>query len=300
VSAEPATGGVEGGEAEGGAARSGGEPQIEVLANPDAVAAAAAQRIAAALSDAVGQRGRADWATTGGSTPVGIYRELSGASKRDEVPWGHVHVWWGDDRFVPRDHPLSNVLPFDQVLLRAAAFTGASGDGESGIDVEVGTEPGVLVPGANIHAMPMTAAIAEGKDSAWVAAAYEAELRAAALPESDGIPVFDIVFSGIGADGHILSVFPGSRVFDETGTPWVAGIPAPEHVEPHVARVSLHPAFLAAARLVLVVAFGAGKADVLADVLGGTRDPSRWPSQHARRPNAVWLLDEAAAAKLAH
>jgi 6-phosphogluconolactonase len=276
----------------------GDEPQIEILANPDAVAAAAAERIATALSGAVGQRGRADWATTGGSTPIGIYRELARAPLRDGVPWADVHVWWGDDRFVPRDHPFSNVLPLDQVLLRAAAFAGLSGEGESGIDVEVGIEPGALIPASNVHAMPMTAAIARGEGPAWVAAAYEEELRAARLPEASGVPAFDVILSGIGADGHILSVFPGSQVFDATAVPWVAGIPAPEHIEPHVARVSLNPAFLAAAHLALVVAFGAGKADVLADVLGEARDASRWPSQHARRPNAVWLLDEAATAKL--
>ena len=276
----------------------GDEPRIEILANPDAVAAAAAERIAAALSSAVELRGRADWATTGGSTPIGIYRELARAPVRDEVPWRDVHVWWGDDRFVPRDHPSSNVLPLDQVLLRATAFAGLSGEGESGIDIEVGTEPGALVPGSNVHAMPMTAAIARGVGPAWVAAAYEEELRGARLPEAAGVPAFDVILSGIGADGHILSVFPGSQLFDETGRPWVAGIPAPEHIDPRVARVSLNPAFLVAARLVLVVAFGAGKAAVLADVLGATRDPSRWPSQHARRPNAIWLLDEAAAAKL--
>jgi 6-phosphogluconolactonase len=144
----------------------------------------------------------------------------------------------------------------------------------------------------------MTAAIARGEDPAWVAAGYERELRVAGLPEAGDVPAFDVILAGIGADGHILSVFPGPEVFDDSGEPWVAGIPAPEHIEPHVARVSLNPVFLAAAHLVLVVAFGAGKAEVLADVLGGTRDPSRWPSQHARRPNAVWLLDEAAAAKL--
>ncbi len=277
---------------------SAGEPQIEILADPDAVARAAAERIAAALSEAVERRDRADWATTGGSTPVGIYRELAQAPLRDEIPWRAVHVWWGDDRFVPRDHPLSNVLPLDQVLLRAAARAGLAGDGETAADADAGSQPGAPLPTSSIHAMPMTAAIAEGRDPVWVASAYERELRAAGLPESDGVPVFDVILSGIGADGHILSVFPGSQAFADDGTPWVAGIGAPEHIEPHVARVSLHPRFLAVARLVLVVAFGATKAAVLADILGGPRDPLRWPSQHARTPNAVWLLDDAAAAKL--
>ena len=278
----------------------GDEPEIQVLADPDAVAVVAAERIAAALVDAAQRRDRADWATTGGSTPVGIYRELARSPLRERVPWGDVHVWWGDDRFVPRDHPLSNVLPLDQVLLRAAALAGLAGDGEAAIDVEHGSEPGAPIPASNIHAMPMTAAIGAAKGTDWVAEAYDRELRAASLPESGGIPVFDLVLSGIGGDGHILSVFPGSRVFEADDRPWVAGIPAPTHIEPKVARVSLHPGFLASARLVLVVAFGDGKAEILADVLGETRDPGRWPSQHARRANAVWLLDEASAVKLRH
>jgi 6-phosphogluconolactonase len=271
---------------------------VEILADPEAVAAAAARRIATALAEAVEQRGRADWATTGGSTPIGIYRELAQSPLREEVPWADVHVWWGDDRFVPRDHPLSNVLPLDQVLLRATALAGISGDGDAAIDVEVGNQAAAIIPASNIHAMPMATAIGRGESPGWVATVYEEELRAASLPEEDGVPAFDLILAGIGGDGHILSVFPGSQVFDDSGRPWVAGIPAPEHIEPHVARVSLNPAFLAAARLVVVVSFGAAKADVLADVLGETRDPSHWPSQHARGSNAIWLLDEAAAAKL--
>jgi 6-phosphogluconolactonase len=274
-----------------------GEPEVQVLADPDAVSQAAAARIAAALVAGVRERGRADWATTGGSTPVGIYRALAAEPLRDEVPWAAVHVWWGDDRFVPRDHPLSNVLPFDQVLLRSAALAGLAGDGEAAIDATAGPDRGVAIPPANIHAMAMTAAIADGRDPGWVAARYADELRTAGPAQAGGFPVFDVILSGIGGDGHILSVFPGSEVFAENAT-WVAGVPAPEHIEPHVARVSLNPGVLEVARLTLVVAFGASKAAIVADVLGPTRDASRWPSQLARNDNAVWLLDEAAAATL--
>jgi 6-phosphogluconolactonase len=228
---------------------------------------------------------------------VGIYRALAAAPLRDQVPWQDVHVWWGDDRFVPRDHPLSNVLPLEQVLLRAAALAGLAGDGEAAVDAEVGADPGVAIPPANVHAMAMAEAIAANRDPDWVAARYAAELRAASLPESGGFPRLDVTLSGIGGDGHILSVFPGSTVF-EAGGPWVAGIPAPTHIEPHVARVSLHPGFLEVAGLTIVVAFGSGKAAVVGEVLGPKRDPSRWPSQRARTANAVWLLDEAAAAAL--
>ena len=251
-----------------------GAPAIRVLHDPEATSGAAAEVLALALREAVKERGRADWATTGGSTPVGIYRALRVPPLRDLVPWASVHVWWGDDRFVSRDDPLSNVRPLDRELL--------------------GDVP--LRPG-NVHAMPMADAIAAGGDVSLVAAVYDGELHAAALPVADsGFPILDVALVGIGSDGHVLSVFPGSPLFDSPD--WVSGVPAPTHIEPHVARVSMHPGVLTAARLPMVVAHGAGKAAILASVLGPERDERRWPAQVARRAGAIWFLDRDAAASL--
>jgi len=273
-----------------------GEPRVEVLEDPEATSRAAATAIADALAAAVAERGRADWVTTGGSTPVGIYRELAVAPLRDAVPWHAVNVWWGDDRFVPRDHPLSNVLPLDQVLISAAARAGLSGTGEYAVDVDLGTEPGVTLPVANIHAPRMSEAIASGAGTEWVAEEYADRIRDAGLPTREGFPIFDVVLVGIGPDGHVLSVFPGSPLFDSEA--WVSPVPAPTHVEPHVARVSLNPRILEVARLPMVVAHGPGKAAILASVLGGERDVRLWPAQLARRDGAIWFVDRAAAAAL--
>ena len=125
---------------------SGGEPTIQVLPDEATVARVAAERIAVALMAAVERHGRADFATTGGSTPVAIYRHLATSPLREAVPWDEVHIWFGDDRYVPRDHPLSNVLLVDQALLASAAFSGQSGTGASGIDVERGRDPGIVLP----------------------------------------------------------------------------------------------------------------------------------------------------------
>ena len=135
----------------------------------------------------------------------------------------------------------------------------------------------------NIHAPPTTRAIADAAGPERVAREYEAELRAAGLTISDGgFPIVDVMLLGIGDDGHILSVFPGSALFDVPD--WVSAVPAPTHIEPHVARISLNPAIVAAARSVIVVVHGAGKAEILASVLGPDRDERRWPAQLARRP----------------
>lgn len=274
-----------------------GEPTIRVFDDAAATSRAAAEAIAAALTAAVEGRGRADWATTGGSTPLGIYRELADAPLRDAVPWHAVHVWWGDDRFVPRDHPLSNVMLLDQVLVSMAARAGLSGTGADAVEVDIGMEPGVPLPVANVHAPPMTGAIGRATGLGSVAMEYEAELRAAEIDVAEsGFPIFDVMLVGIGADGHVLSVFPNSPLFD--GSAWVSAVPAPEHIEPHVPRVTLHPRTLDAARLPIVVAHGAGKAAILASVLGPDRDERRWPAQLARRAGAIWFLDREAAASL--
>jgi 6-phosphogluconolactonase len=263
------------------------EPRLVVVADPAAVAAEAARHIATALADAVAARGRAHWATSGGSTPIGIYQRLVAPPHRDTVPWQHVHVWWGDDRFVPRDHPLSNVLSFEEIVLDIAGR-------EEGTVGPHG--PGVRIPVDQIHPFRTTEAIGAGRDAAFAAAELADELRSAGLDTADGWPVFDLMLVGIGPDGHVLSVFPGSAAFDSTA--WALAIPAPTHIEPHVERVTLNPAVLGVARDLLAVATGSDKAPVLGQVFGDERDPRRWPAQLARRAGATWILDEAAAADL--
>jgi 6-phosphogluconolactonase len=130
----------------------------------------------------------------------------------------------------------------------------------------------------------------------WAAAQAAAELRTANLSTADGWPVLDLIVLGIGVDGHILSVFPGSTAFESTD--WALAIPAPTHIGPHVERMTLNPAILGVARQILVVATGSAKAQVLATVFGTNRNPKRWPAQLARTASATWILDIAAAADL--
>lgn len=264
------------------------EPEIVVAADAGAASALAGDRVAAALRRAVEERGRADWATTGGSTPVGIYRHLADPEHVGDVPWPNVHVWWGDDRFVPRDHALSNVKAFDDILLDLPGHQAGSAIGSNAT--------GIPLPLANIHPFRTNEAIGEGWDAAGCAADLERELRAANLEIVDGWPVLDLILLGVGGDGHVLSVFPGSAAFESKD--WALGIPAPTHIEPHVERVTLNPAILGVAREVLVVTHGAGKAAILGDIFGPTVDPTRWPAQLARRARATWILDEAAGANL--
>ena len=264
------------------------EPEILVVEDSDAATALAGDRVAAALRAGVEDRGRADWATTGGSSSVGIYRHLMTPAHIQDVPWPAVHVWWGDDRYVPRDHALSNVKPLEDILLDIAGHEEGTALGGAGSPVPL--------PIANLHPFRTTESIGADRGAAACAAELAEELRAADLPLVDGWPVFDLVLLGVGGDGHVLSVFPGSAAFGSND--WALAIPAPTHIEPHVPRVTLNPAVLAVARRLIVVAFGAGKASVLGDIFGAEVDPTRWPAQLARRDGATWILDGAAAANL--
>lgn len=260
-----------------GSAGAGGAPTIRVFDDAAAASQAAAVAIAAGLRDAAAVRGRADWATTGGSSPVGIYRAMRTPPLREVVPWSVVHVWWGDDRFVPREDRQSNVRPLDHELMPRRWQ--------------------VPLPPENLHPMPMDAAIAAEAGPDRVAGAYADELRDAGVPVGGGgFPALDVMLLGIGGDGHLLSVFPGSPLLGSTA--WVSAVDAPTHIEPHLPRVSLNPGVVEAAGRVVVVATGDGKAAILAHVLGPEIDVARWPAQLARRAGATWFLDRDAAAQL--
>jgi 6-phosphogluconolactonase len=192
------------------------------------------------------------------------------------MPWAKTQIWFGDDRFVPRADPLSNVSPLDAQLL------GASVDGA----------PSPLSPSA-VHPWPTTAA-----DAPTAVSAYLEELRAAGVPHTPtGFPIFDLVLIGIGGDGHCLSVFPGSP-FALESAPVAAGVPAPTHIEPHVPRLSFSLGVLASARAVIALAPGAGKAEALARIFASSTEVIDAPAKAALIPTATWLLDTASAANL--
>ncbi|MCU0504430.1 MAG: 6-phosphogluconolactonase [Chloroflexi bacterium] len=255
-----------------------GEPEVVVLPGAEAAGRAAAELLAAAARDAVARRGRADVATTGGSTPAAVYRALVSDQLRALVPWDALHLWFGDDRFVARHHTDSNVGPVDAVLF------GRDGG------------PGSPLPHANVHPWPVDATLAAGGSAEDCAAAYAAEMGEAVPTDAEGRPAFDVVLVGIGPDGHVLSIFPGSRAFEAWG--WTVAIPPPSHVGPHVARVTCTPAVLDAAGTLIAIAHGAAKADVVARILGGPRDERALPAQRARRAGATFVLDAPAAGGL--
>jgi 6-phosphogluconolactonase len=207
-----------------------------------------------------------------------LYRELAAPAHRAAVNWARVHLWWGDERFVPIDNPASNAgLAYRELL-------GAEG------------APGLPIEPAHVHPVEVEETLSDDRPSELSAQLYVEELTRQVLQGRGGVPRFDVLLTGLGPDGHILSIFPGSPAL-AADAPTALAIPAPDHVEPRLARVTLSARVLPAAGLVLVMAAGAAKADIVARVLGSPRDAERWPAQSALLHNAAWLIDEAAAAE---
>ncbi len=263
---------------DGGGLELGGA-EVMVVATKHDVAQRSAAFIVRILELALRGRAEAHVALTGGSTPAGAFRILASPGVRDGVDWSRVHLWWGDDRFVPRGDPLCNVAIADTSLFRTK-------DGGRGIPS----------PADHVHPFPTDRAIGAGRDADWCAREYATELRRLVPVTEDGWPRFDVVMVGIGRDGHLLSVFPGSRAFDSPE--WAVGIPTPTHVAPHVPRVTLNPRVVSAADAVLAMVTGAEKTAIVETIFGVERDPRRFPGQLAVRPGATWVIDATAAARL--
>lgn len=238
-----------------------------VVICPDvaAIASCALDLVVEGLRAGITVHGQAHLALTGGSSASALFALLSADPRADRVDWSRVHVWQGDERFVPLEHPDRNW---------AGALSGWLAASRSP---------------ATLHPIPVETAMAGGHDAAWAAARYAEEIEAS-LPRRHDAPSFDVLLLGMGGDGHILSTFPGTPPVRETTVP-VLPVAAPTHIEPHLPRVTLSPFVLRGARSIVVMVPGAGKAETVRDVLYSPLEPQRLPAQLALRPAAVWLLE---------
>jgi 6-phosphogluconolactonase len=239
-------------------AESGQRRLIEV-ADAAALAEVAAVRLLACMAV---NPGRIAICLTGGSSPKQLYELLATEDYRSKIPWGRVHWFIGDERFVPEGDERNNMATARRIFLDR--FT----------------------PSANIHPIPTDAA-----DPDEAAARYEQELKSFnGVDRFDPAwPLFDLVLMGVGPDGHTASLFPDYPALQETER-WVVGVPQ-AHVEPFVPRVTLTLPALASCREMLFEVSGAGKRAILARVLAG----ESLPANRARsNGETVWLVDTAA------
>ena len=237
--------------------------RVEVV-DAAAFAEAAARRAIADLEAATEAHGSATWVLTGGGTPLGAYRRLAAHDLRGGVEWERVRVAIGDERSVPADDPECNWTQAARALLDH-------------------------VPIPDHHRLP----IGCDQPPEQAAAGYEAALRG--LPAAAaGVPRLEVVWLGVGEDGHTLSLFPGHPALAVADRLVVAVHGAPK---PPPDRVSLTLAALAGVERLVVLAAGAGKAAAVADARAGVDLPvtRAVAAVEAAGGTVTWLLDRAAA-----
>lgn len=244
------------------AGRAAGE--VRVVTDAAEVARAGADLVVEAARQAIAERGRFTIALSGGSTPRALYTLLATPAYRQEVDWGRVEVFWGDERCVPPDDAQSNYRMARETLLDT-----------------------VPIPAGQVHRI-------QGEDDPGAAAeTYAAELRAAFGTAAGQWPRLDLVLLGMGPDGHTASLFPdtdAARIADR-----LVAAPFVPHLNAH--RITLTLPVLNAARLVVFLAGGADKQAMLRTVraAGTTGDPAL-PSSlvHPTPGTLLWLVDRAA------
>lgn len=238
---------------------------VHILEDSAALAQEAADRFVAASEEAIDNRGQFIVALSGGSTPQEAYSRLADPMLATKVSWRNVHLFWGDERCVPPEHPDSNYRMARKTMIQK-----------------------VPIPQANVHRI-------QGElDPDLAAEAYVEELRS--VFGSDDRPRFDLIFLGLGQDGHVASIFPGSHALRETEN-WVLAVFAEAHQS---WRVTLTPPVLNSARQLSFLVSGKSKADRLQEVLQEEPHAEPLPAQLVQPVNGqvTWLVDQAAAAKL--
>jgi 6-phosphogluconolactonase len=234
------------------------ETRIEMLDDPAALARHVAEWM---TSTALASEGVLRVSLSGGSTPKALYGLLASDGFARRFPWERVHWYWGDERFVPHDHPDSNYRMTREAMLSRAP----------------------VLP-ANVHPIP-----ADGTpDDA--ALRYERTLQAAygATALDPWRPLFDVTLLGLGADGHTASLLPGEPVLEERKR-WVAAV---SHGRPEVRITLTYPAIESSRHVAFVVA-GREKAAVFKTIrAGGSQVPA---ARVKPAGELIWFVDRAAA-----
>ncbi len=243
------------------------QPAIHICTNPAAIAEAVARRWAALSATAIAERGFFHVALAGGSTPRLLYQTLASPAWRDDIDWSRLHVFFGDERSVPPEHPDSNYRMARESLLDH-----------------------VPIPSDQIHRMK-----GEQRPLETAAATYAACLETLLPHPKQDAPCFDLILLGLGPDGHVASLFPDTAILHERER-WVA----PVYVDKlHTWRLSVTFPVLNQARHVLLLVAGDAKRPIVNAVLAEEDAEPRYPVQMIQpQGELAWYLDEAAAADL--
>jgi 6-phosphogluconolactonase len=232
--------------------------RIETLADPAALACHVAEWMTSA---ALAATGAFRVSLSGGSTPKALYTLLASDDFRGRFPWTRVSWYWGDERFVPYDHPESNYRMSSDAMLAKAP-----------------------VPPENVHPVPTNGTPEQA------ASRYEQTLQAAygAAVLDRARPLFDITLLGLGTDGHTASLLPNDPVLQERKH-WIAAV---SHGRPEV-RITMTYPVIESSRQVAFLVVGREKAAIFSAIRTGA---SQAPAARVNPiGDLIWFVDIAAA-----
>jgi len=241
------------------------KPEIRIFNDLETLSRYAANLFAGQAARSIAERNQFLVALNGGSTPNRLF-QLLGTEFRDNMDWGKIHVFWGDERCVPPEDEGSSYGQAREILLSR-----------------------VPIPDSNIHRIKGEYEPAEASRE------YSRILKEYASPPLEW-PRFDLVYLGMGEDGHTASLFPGSPVdISEPTLPVTA-----QYQDRPANRVTLTPVVFNSARMVVFMATGEKKAITLAEVLSDRYNAEQYPAQRIKPKDGrlIWLLDKDAASKL--
>ncbi len=238
---------------------------ISVFRDLEALSRRAAEFFVEQAEDSIKSRGRFVLALAGGRTPERTYALLAQPPFRNHVDWLKVHVFWGDEHCVPLNDSRSNVHRARELFLNH-----------------------VPIPPWQVYPMMYRESPRKG------AQRYEALLRHFFL---GSLPRFDLIFLGLGMDGHTAALFPRTKVLREKER-WVAELYVAEQ---NLHRITLTARIINQAAFVVFLVAGVDKAGVLQAVLAGPKDPMRLPAQliHPEVGVRCWFVDQTAASCMA-
>ncbi|MGD9076061.1 MAG: 6-phosphogluconolactonase [Desulfobacteraceae bacterium] len=241
------------------------QPQIIVANSHSELAETAANIFRSTAKDCVMQKNLFTVAISGGSTPRSMHKLLAEEPFRSDIPWNKTHIFWVDERCVPVDDPASNFgLAKEDFLER------------------------ISIPLEQIHPMPGEFAPEEG------AKKYQEEMERVFQIQEEDSPSLDLIFLGMGNDGHTASLFPGAKP-SRAPDRWVIAV---KGGNPNVFRLTLTYGVLNRAKRIYFLVSGKEKAPIVRTVLENKE--ARLPAQKIRsvQGELTWLLDREAASLL--
>lgn len=241
---------------------------VVVFNDRQALITGIADRFVSTMTELLSQQDVVHVALTGGSVGIDSLAAIGDPSRRQKIDWNRVHLWWGDERWLPSGDSERNDAQADTALLSK-----------------------IGCPVSNIHRFP---AADQGLDLDAAAHSYAAELALHA-PEGERNPTFDLVFLGVGPDGHIASLFPGCDEIREREETVVAVRNSPK---PPPERLSLTLPVINSANQVWLCLAGADKAPSLGLALAGANYAEVPVAGASGRNKTVFLVDQAAAAEV--